>query len=374
LPALLAREETESEPNDWVDHLETCTDCRNALEALAADPVLWEDAACGLVNPARQEPTVRQLVERWKKETVPAPAGSASGASSLRQVWLLVLLLLVTLGPGLLLFRLAAGRQEPAEESKDLVYDFRKPFESLPGLTLIGPGAEEVVQTDAEGLRITLPEGRQDCRSVGIARDSPIRGDFDIDLGFEVLAVGKDIPNPAAGLQMRLSFESPASVWFALSRFRNRYAPQPADLFGVVGHDGETFAGYDITILPDDREKPHGIDVRARESRGRLKLKRTGSTLEFWVSDGGSPYQQIRSDEVGTKDVQTLELFGFSGWAPVAVDVRFTDLVLTADQLTDVSPGRVEWSKAWLALSLLAGLIVTVSLGAWLLMRRSRAA
>src|SRR5262249_55698956 len=89
------------------------------------------------------------------------------------------------------------------------------------------------------------------------------------------------------------------------------------------------------------------------------------------VSDGGSPYHRIRSEEVGDEDVETLRLIGFSGWGPVAVDVRFTDLLIGADRIG--APGEDEaaarpfaLSKTWLAAALFAGRLISVGVSVWL--------
>jgi serine/threonine-protein kinase len=285
-----------------------------------------------------------------------------------------VLVPLAVLGLGLVVWGLAGDRAAPeaaAPGRQHRVYDFRTRIDDLPGLTLFGPEAESVARTDAQGLRITLPAGRPDCNSVGVELPARIQGDFDVDVGYELLAFGDDIPNPAAGVQLRLAFDDPSIPLVALARFRNRYPPQRAPLFQVVGHDGETFAAYRITILPNFNERPEGVDVRAGDPRGRLKLVRTGPRLDYLVSDGESPYQLLRSEEVGGADVESLRLVGFSGWGPVAVDVRFTDLVIDADRLPDAAPalslpGRMAWPRAWLPAALVVGLLISLPLGVWL--------
>jgi hypothetical protein len=266
----------------------------------------------------------------------------------------------------------ADGPVPPARARAHQSFDFRTPLDDLPLLTVFGPDAGAVVRSDAQGLRISLPDGRTDCRNVGVELPVRIRGDFDVDLGFELLAIGDAVPNPAAGVQLRLVFDDPAMPLVALARFRNRYPPQRAPLFGIVGHDGETFAAYRITILPDRREKPQGIDVRANEPRGRLRLIRTGPQLDSYVADGDSPWHLILSERVGATDIKTIQAFAFSGWAPVAVDVRFSDLQVNVEAFADELPGRVQWSRGWLAAGLLLGLIVTVGLGFWALRRARR--
>jgi hypothetical protein len=266
---------------------------------------------------------------------------------------------------------------------RHLVYDFRKPIDDLPGLTLFGPDAESFTQTDARGLRINLPADRPDHNSVGVELVSRIHGDFDINLGYDLLAIGAPIPQAGAGVQMRLLFD-PTSPMETVTRLRTPYGAQPAPHYGVVGHNGDIFAAFRITLMANGINETgfsQGVRVRAAGPAGRLRLKRTGTRLDYLAADEGDAYCLLRSDEVGTADAQRLRMLGFSGWGPVAVDVRLTDLVIDADSLPDASaaaalPARLDWSKAWLAAVLVAGLLVSLPLavGLCVWMRRRAAA
>src|ERR1700719_1230062 len=72
LQALLNDGGHEDEPGDLIHHLETCIDCQHTLHALAAEPDAWVSTARGLTDPARDEPALRRLVERLKREDAPA--------------------------------------------------------------------------------------------------------------------------------------------------------------------------------------------------------------------------------------------------------------------------------------------------------------
>jgi hypothetical protein len=294
-----------------------------------------------------------------------------------------VLFMLVVLGLGLTLIvlSLAVGGQEPAPEPasarNQLRYDFRTRLEELPDLSLFGPEAESVVKTDEHGLRFTMPANRTDCNNLGVERPLPIRGDFSIDLGYEILSIGAPIPVPGAGVQLRLLYANPSPMW-ALTRLRSPFGPQRAPLFGVVGHDGEIFGAFRIITLPNFKEDGFsgGTRLRAEAPRGRLRMTRTGPQLNYLVSDDGSPYHLLRSEEIGTEDVELVRFFAFSGWGPVAVDVRFTDLVIEADRIADVNTVRVNWSKARLAGGLILGLVLTLSIvvSGWFFLRPGRRA
>jgi hypothetical protein len=198
----------------------------------------------------------------------------------------------------------------------------------------------------------------------------PIGGDFEIDLAYELIAIGDDIPIPGAGVHLRLIADSAAPI-SALTRLRAPYPPRAAPLYGVVGHDGDNFGAFRITTLPDGKEKGFttGARVRAKEPKGRLKLARTGSHLQYLVADGAAPFHLIKTDDVGTEDVQTVRLLGFSGWGPVAVDVRFSELIIHADALPDGIAARLNWSKGRLAGLLTLALIATLSLSIFLVRR-----
>jgi serine/threonine protein kinase len=79
--ALLEGERNEGELEGLAHHLETCSDCRQTLESLAAAPAVWEDTACALGEQrgkTGQEPALRQIVERLKREEALAPEADLS--------------------------------------------------------------------------------------------------------------------------------------------------------------------------------------------------------------------------------------------------------------------------------------------------------
>jgi hypothetical protein len=103
-------------------------------------------------------------------------------------------------------------------------------------------------------------------------------------------------------------------------------------------------------------------------------VKRTGSQLQYLVADGDSPWHLLKAEEIGKVDVASLRAFGFSGWGPVAVDVRFTDLFVSADEFPEGIPGALDWSNALLPVLLLGCLTLTVAAGVLLWVRQRRRA
>jgi len=173
---------------------------------------------------------------------------------------------------------------------------------------------------------------------------------------------------------MQITGSASSPLW-VLTRVRTPRAPQPASLYALVGDDGEIFGAFRLTTLPNGNEKgfEKGTRVRARDPKGRLRLIRTGSQLQYVVADGESPYHQIRTEEIGRDDIESLKCFAFSGWGPVAVDVRFTDLVIDTDSLPDAAteaPGSSAW---WItAVVILCLVLVPLPLAGWLFLRQRR--
>jgi hypothetical protein len=222
----------------------------------------------------------------------------------------------------------------PARAREHVILDFRFGIPGSTGLRLFGADAEAVAKTDAEGLRINLPPGRRDVNWVGVELPCRIHGDFEIAVGYELLAVGDPTPVVGAGVQMRLFFDTPTPVVAAVTRLRKPRTTTPVRLYEHVGPIGETFGAARIDLDPDGKEKLDVRNFRAEQPKGRLKLVRTGALMHYIVADGGSDFHEVRSREIGTDDVKLLRLFCFPGYRPVAVDVRFTDLVIDADQFS----------------------------------------
>src|SRR5262249_49728245 len=190
-------------------------------------------------------------------------------------------------------------------------------------------------------------------QQVGVEAPLRVGGDFEIDVGYELLGVGEPVPEKGAGLQMMVVFDAPSGLEARLTRLEKPLPPgavmprrrlqvpvpppgglrlPPARAIGIPGRpfqhvmaNGQTFGAARISTGADGKENLEVLNFRALEPRGRLKLKRAGTTAEYWVVDGLSEYHRICTKVVGDHDVQQVRLFCYGGNRPVAVDVRFTD-------------------------------------------------
>src|SRR6266566_4762863 len=136
----------------------------------------------------------------------------------------------------------------PAAAREHVILDFRLGMPGSTGLRLFGANAEAVAKTDAEGLRINLPPGRQDVNWVGVELPCRIHGDFEIAVGYELLAVGDPTPEAGGGVQVRLFLDTPAPVIAAVTRLRKPPASKLARLYEHVDPKGETFGAARIDL------------------------------------------------------------------------------------------------------------------------------
>jgi hypothetical protein len=294
---------------------------------------------------------------------------------------LLVSLGLSALGPG----APTRGTAE-ARPRRHVAVDFREGLPQSPSAHLYGPDVETMVKADAQGLRITVPADRPSGESVGVELPLRLRGDFDLGLGYELLATGPPPGKAGVGVMLRLEFDSLTPLATQVTRLRKPPVAEPGPRYGPVGAFGETFGATLLGPGRGGRESIVRVDqVRALEAKGRLRLVRTGSQLEYWVTDAGAEPFRIRSEEIGNADVRAVRLVCHTGGKPVALDVRLTDLTIDAAQLGDeaappptpveapaTSPNTSLKAVALLSLGIVLALVAAGAVG--FLLRRQRRA
>ncbi len=259
---------------------------------------------------------------------------------------------------------------EPRPGQPRLAFDLRTPVEQLSPLSLFGPVTASTVATDAGGLHLTLPAGRQDTNPVGLELTKRLTGDFDISFGYELLAGGGPLHKYGSGLELRIWLDAPT--------------PQGALLLRTRRPDGDRFVTLRFRKEPDGKEQYFdGKEVPATRPQGRLRLLRTGSRLHYLVSDGGD-YRELQTLEIGTADVRLVQAQATTIRAPSLLEARFTDVKVQADQFQGGTPPpdrepvpASEESAVGLGpprfILAVAAVVLTVAVGALYLWRRRRA-
>jgi serine/threonine protein kinase len=299
------------------------------------------------------------------------------------RIWFVALAALALLAGGVLWFQGGAGpKNSPPEQNEKarppqaegdqrkqdrLTFDFRVGVEKFPALSLFGPDVETMIKTDPQGLRFTLPAGRADPGIIGVRLTRRLRGDFDITVGFEILAIGAPLPQYGSGVVLRVWYDVASDLSSVVARMRRPY--------------GEIFAAHRVIRERDDGEEKY-LNTKewpATQRAGKLQLVRTGSQVRHLVSEG-EQFREIQTLSMGSADVRDLHVFLTTIQAPILMDVRLTALDIRADSIEKDAVGTtgVQASDSPIAMprpSLLAigilgvGLTVIAAFGAWLVLR-----
>jgi hypothetical protein len=254
-----------------------------------------------------------------------------------------------------LLLMLSAGLPaQPANEErkypKEVYHDFRgKPLPDELALTPLG--SEQFVKSEPEGLRITLPKDRKDLGQVTVGTRTGIQGDFEITTTLEILSA--ESPKDGFGV--------------GASLFINKVDPEAegATLGRITKPNGNQIIFWDQGFGKKKEELQYDIGDRPfAETRMRLRMKRTGTRLAYFVGKGlkGDHFDELPAKEFGGNDIQKVIVRVTTGRQRASVDVRLIDFRIRsgAAPATPIPAPKtpVESSRSWL----LAALCVVVSI------------
>jgi len=295
------------------------------------------------------------------------PAGNALAPRRSRLGAWVVLLLLVLGLSGIALFLGALPGDQPLPSV--FQQDFRGSRRPEPPLVLTGPDAETMTRPEDGGFRITLPARRKEKGAVGLELKSPIEGDFEITVGYEILKI--DQPRGPFGAGFEVWLQTATATKEALGCYRLLRVPE-----------GDVFASTRLTTVDGKRQGPQNYDP-ASSLAGQLRLTRKGNKATCWASEKtGGPFRELRggSFDLGPEPVKTVRLAALAG-TEVALDLRILDLQIRASsplsgQSQDSTTTRKAGGKGWLAAAVLVGFVIAgCCLGClWLAVRQRRAA
>jgi hypothetical protein len=205
-----------------------------------------------------------------------------------------------------------------------MTYSLKAPLDD--SLRPYGNDAEKHLHADAEGLRFTIPIDREHYDAIGIEAPVRLGGDFEVTLTYEVFTLTERPPPAGVGVVLIARLESPTVTEATVSRTRKPRGPQlGANLIGP-GPDGK-----------DQFKKSHGIP--GKESTGKLRLVRTGTSLHHQAADGGGSFQTILVSDVGADEVKAVRIQCYTGWTKGILDVRVSNLEIQAGQIPDKPTG-----------------------------------
>lgn len=199
-------------------------------------------------------------------------------------------------------------------------------------------GTQSQFTLDGEGLVFDLAPGRKAPNLDGLVTRFDIRGDFEITLKYDQLALQGTLPPSNSSLAIWLSLDSDPKIGAAMSRsFRTEGSQFVANKI-TFEKDGEKWIDRYESVM-----KPAPVDQTA----GKLRLTRQGPTLTHWATTGlDQDFQLVRTWEIGTGDVTAMRIQVNPGGLERGLKVRLLQLDITADALISKSDAQPLKNKA----------------------------
>jgi len=269
---------------------------------------------------------------------------------------------------------LASGlRGDGPAKGTEFYQDFRGGKELHPSLKWDGRDEDVVAEPEQGGLRIKLPAARMRGTAVGLLIAAPVRGDFEITAGYEILQADESEVAFATGFELYVMTTTPAKDAIAFTR-------------GKRINVGDAYACGRMTT-PTGKGRQYKWKVFPSTAKaGRLRMVRTGGEVTLSASEeGAADFRELCRYDLGTEDLKMVRVAALPGAPMQPVEVRLVDLrVRTPSPVAALAPDagpsaegpKKEVSKGWLVTVEIVGLIITLvlaGLGVWLYLRRREA-
>ena len=217
------------------------------------------------------------------------------------------------------LFRVASGDEYEADfRGRQFDRDTLVPigFQSLYGLRLLKP--------EPCGLRIIIPHHQgKNKPGVGFLPTLKVHGDFEVSASYELLSV--DPPKAGAGAGADLYILAEKSLHAA--SFRRCVSPAGEDAFFV----------HVTTRDKNGKRRPQYHYFPAEGKNGLMSLRRTGTTLQFLVTEGdGDECRKIHEADFGADTVGLVRIQTTTDGSPTTTETRWGHLAIRGDQIERV--------------------------------------
>ncbi|MFV1965065.1 MAG: DUF1583 domain-containing protein [Pirellulaceae bacterium] len=206
-------------------------------------------------------------------------------------------------------------------------------------------------------LQCTIPAGSTDVSFCGISVKLLIKGDFEITGSYTIRELAK--PSGGNGAGVKISIKDHRQEWASLQRLCQSNGSQIYSAHRAVMEGGSYKHSSELSPT--------------KAMTGRLRLRRSGSTLDYLVADGPSDeFRQLREVAFTDGDLVQVYFAAQTGGSPTAVDVAWTGITLQAEALVptyEAPSGPPLWPVFILILVLFAGVTATI---AWRIRHRVR--
>jgi hypothetical protein len=260
---------------------------------------------------------------------------------------------------------------EKQAAGKEFRYDFRGARPPDPNFQWMGSLESAEIKLEEGGLRITVPANRGKWIHVGLELAAPLKGNFEIKAGYELIQADQPTSGYGVGFELCVHLDTPVQDQLGVLRVKR---VGDGDVYlvnrGFRGENGK------------NQYKKQSFPTTAQS--GRLLLTRRGKDATAWAADGAAgPFQELSQQELGTGDVKMIWLAAYTGLSPHGVDVRLVDLTVRSELssedpvfVPDPLATQAREGKRWVLTGGLLGLgLVGAILGAvWVVRRRRRLA
>src|SRR5262249_2900763 len=155
----------------------------------------------------------------------------------------------------------------------------------------------EYCKTELDGLRIMIPAGQPKPTTVGLVTKFPVKGDFEITVGFEILQANRPTTGNGVGLELYLSTRNgDAIAFYRMNRVR----------------EGDGYHCSRIWTNAEGVRQNKAHPEKTESKAGQLRLTRTGTTVTFSVrDDAGNDFRDIHDVKYVADDVAGVYLRAF---------------------------------------------------------------
>jgi RNA polymerase sigma factor (sigma-70 family) len=217
-----------------------------------------------------------------------------------------------------------AGKNDKPQLKVDLYEDFRGARSPSPVFRMMGIDQGATMKPEAGGLRITVPANQARRHRAGIEMRTPVKGDFEITAGYEILAADQPDAGYGVGFEVYVNTATPTQDRLGIFRLNRPL-------------EGESYmVGRGKTENGKSEHKNTCYPTTARS--GQLRLTRRGVEATAWAAEGAAgPFREIQQTELGAADVSRLWFAAYLGNIEHAVDVRIVDVRIRSE-LPDNDP------------------------------------
>jgi len=203
------------------------------------------------------------------------------------------------------------------------------------------------------GLRIAFAADKPDTPLKGLEWQKALEGDFEVTMGYEVLNAEKPPSGKASELFIWLFFWDEGTGLKETITLSRSVRPGRGGQFSIYHGKGRDH---------DFKVQMKTFVVQPAQARvGKLRLKRTGATVSYFVAQAGDKeFTMLAEEPVTTDDVRVVQVAAANGGTLHPYEVRILDLEIKGRKAVPVPKSSTGW--IWIAVLLGVGLGVAAFL------------